>query len=420
MTLFDLEPPNDDGSPHSISEIAAHIKAVLTSDANLQDVWITGEVSGMKQAASGHWYFTLKDEKATLRCVMWRSSAARQRITPKDGDAIEAYGSVNMYEVRGDVQFYATAVRPVGAGDLYQQFERLKAKLAAEGLFDGERKRQFPFPPKQIGIVTSPDAAAFQDMLNVLQRRYPLVEVILSPAQVQGDTAPPQIVDAIGRLNAYTGVDVILVARGGGSIEDLWAFNDEAVARAVADSRIPVITGVGHETDFTIVDFVSDLRAPTPSAAAELAVPDLADLRDSLYRLTESLDGLAVDGILTRRNDLESAQRTLNYNSPVGVINNVRQRIDDLNARIAAANRSQLVLLRERLTSRTAALEAASPQAILERGYAIITRSDDDSRVTGQIDAPPGTGISIKLKDGELKARVEDEESHGQYRRKLF
>lgn len=296
----------------------------------------------------------------------------------------------------------------------------MKAKLAAEGLFDAERKREYPAFPHQIGVVTSPTAAAFQDILNVLKRRFPLAEVILSPTMVQGNDAPRQIVEAIGRLNAYTEVDLILVCRGGGSIEDLWAFNDEQVALAVAGSRIPVITGVGHETDFTIVDFVSDVRAPTPSAAAEQAVPNLADINAGLRLLTERLDGMMYDALLEREDKLNNVQRTLDYISPARTIANFRQRVDDLHGRVQRSQQDRLRRLRDRLDSKTAALEAASPQAILNRGYAIVTRSDDDRRIISELDATPGTGITIQLKDGELKARIEDKDAHEQYKRTLF
>lgn len=409
-----------DRQAYSVTEITTTVREALESDGRLQDVWVSGEVSNMTRASSGHWYFTLKDAGAQLKCVMWRSAAGRQSITPRDGDAIMAHGRVSVYEPRGEYQLYADVVRPVGLGDLYQRFEALKAKLDSEGLFDPDRKRPIPLFPHKIGVVTSPEAAAFQDIQNVLRRRFPLAEVILSPTMVQGAEAPPMIVAALERLNAYGAVDVILVCRGGGSIEDLWAFNDERVARAVAGSRIPTISGVGHETDFTIVDFVSDLRAPTPSAAAELATPNFDDLYLGLQRLTADLTALMRDHIARRRSDLRSLQRTLAYTSPESTIRSARQRIDDLNARMVARQHSYIQLLRERLTARTSALQAANPQAILGRGYAIITRSEDGRRVTSEGDAAPGMSITIQLHDGELKARVEDRDMHERYKRTLF
>lgn len=410
----------DQQTSHSVSELTQYIRNLFDGDLLLQDVWVKGEVSNMTQASSGHWYFTLKDSDAQLRCVMWRSATVNQTVIPENGDALEVHGKISVYEPRGEYQLYADHIRPAGVGDLYQRFERLKKKLADEGLFDAERKREFPALPHQIGVVTSPNAAAFQDILNVLRRRFPLAEVILSPTMVQGAGAPAQIVEAIGRLNAYTTVDVILLCRGGGSIEDLWAFNDEQVAYAVASSRIPIITGVGHETDFTIVDFVSDLRAPTPSAAAEMATPDIVEMKENLYLLTERLAGMMFDTILTHQNKLTDLQRTLKHVSPIRTIENLRQRVDDINGRTVRRQRDYLDLLKERLGNRIAALNAASPRAILARGYAIVSRTEDGRRVVSEYDASPGTGITIQLKDGKLYARIEDKDAHERYKRTLF
>ncbi len=407
-------------SVYSVSELTTGIRELLEATDWLHDVWVAGEVSNMTRAASGHWYFTVKDSGAQLKCVMWRSSAEKQTTIPQDGDAIEVHGYVSVYEPRGEYQLYANRIRPVGMGDLYQQFEELRARLQAEGLFEADRKRPIPAFPKQIGVVTSPDAAAFQDIQNVLRRRFPLVEVILSPTQVQGADAPPQIVSALRRLNDKTDVDVILLCRGGGSIEDLWAFNDERVARAVVGSRVPVITGVGHETDFTIVDFVSDLRAPTPSAAAELATPNMADLAYDVAQSSLFLTQLLRDTISALRADITLINRGLERESPVSHIQTMRQRIDDLNTRLLMAQRGRIALLRERVSARMDLLDAANPQSILAKGYAIVYRSDDGARVQSAKDAQPGTGITIQLHDDELKARVEDKESHGRYKRTLF
>jgi exodeoxyribonuclease VII large subunit len=412
--MFDLD------RIQTVSEVTAHIRDLFELDELLQDVWVSGEVSNMTRATSGHWYFTLKDSDSQLRCVMWRSSAARQSVVPQNGDALEVHGRVSIYEPRGEYQLYADLIRSVGRGDLYQQFERLKARLQEEGLFDAERKRRWPDFPHQIGVVTSPTGAAFQDVLNVLRWRFPLAEVILSPTMVQGAEAAPQIVRALERLNTHTKVDVILLCRGGGSIEDLWPFNEEIVARAIAASHIPVITGVGHETDFTIADFVSDERAPTPSAAAAQATPDIAEFNEHLRYLDSRLDE-AIKATITRAEDnLNVLQRALGHVSPENYIRTSRQRIDDLNTRLVYGQRQMIGLLRERLGSRTAALMAANPEAILKRGYAIVTRSEDGRRVASELDAAPGTGITIRLRDGELKARVEDKAAHEQYRRTLF
>ena len=391
---------------YTVAELTYEIRQMFLENYRLQDVTVRGEISNFKRASSGHWYFTLKDDQSQLRAAMWRSSVNLQSYQPEEGAKVEAHGAIDLYAPRGEYQLIADHIHPLGIGDLYAQFERLKARLDMEGLFDPDRKRPIPYFPRRIGIVTSRAAAAFQDVQNVLRRRFPLAEVIFSPTAVQGDTAPPQIVEALELLNAYGDVDVILLIRGGGSIEDLWAFNDEQVARAVAASRVPIISGVGHETDFTIVDFVSDLRAPTPSAAAELATPNIDDLRTGLENMTSIMASLVLGNIADSQDDLAANQRMLRQLSPARQISTLRQRIDDWNARIEREQRGHIRTLRERLTSRTAALHAASPQAILARGYAIVSR--DGQRITSVSQASSGDHISVQLQDGSLTARVED------------
>lgn len=392
-------------STYSVRELNAHIKRLFERDDSLQDVWVEGEISGFKRAEpSGHCYFTLKDGKSQIACVMWRSNAQMLALLPKDGDAALVHGSVTIYEERSTYQLYADRIRSVGIGDLYRQFELLKQKLDAEGLFDLERKRPLPIFPRRIGIVTSPNAAAFQDVLNVLRRRFPLAEVVLSPCLVQGIDAPPQIVRALERLDARDDIDVILVCRGGGSIEDLWAFNDEGVARAIAASRVPVVSGVGHEVDFTIADFAADLRAPTPSAAAELMTPDVAELQIGLERLDRHLTSVFDDSMLGRREALAEQTRALRGLSPQGRVRAYRQRIDDWGMRGAAAERGRLALLRERVEARRHALVAGSPQAILERGYALVT-----NRYTGKRAKSIGDvheDIIVQFHDGTISAKV--------------
>ncbi|MBN1966014.1 MAG: exodeoxyribonuclease VII large subunit, partial [Anaerolineae bacterium] len=371
----------------TVHELTITIRDLLESDLRLQDVWVAGEISNFRRHTSGHLYFTLKDEQSELPCVMWRSQAAFLGFEPQHGGAVLAHGRIAVYEARGQYQLMCDTLQPAGVGDLHRQFELLKAKLDAEGLFDPERKRPIPAYPRQIGVVTSPTTAAFQDILNVIRRRYPLVEIILSPTPVQGKDAPPQIVAALERLNAHTQVDVILVARGGGSLEDLWCFNDEAVVRAVAGSRIPVVTGVGHEIDFTLVDFAADERAPTPSAAAELVTPDGPALRLELGAWSASLDD-AIQAILAeQRGSLATSARLLARLSPQATIRNARQRVDDLLVRGDTRLWHGLTLRRDRLNAQARALEAANPAALLKRGYAIVTRTADGHRVTSAQDA---------------------------------
>lgn len=405
----------------TVTQLTTYIRELFDSNEPLQDVWVEGEVSNLTKATSGHMYFTLKDGTAQIKCVMWRGNVQQQVSLPKNGDAVLLHGQVSVYEANGVYQLYADRVRPLGIGNLYQRFEELKARLADEGLFDSERKRPIPAIPLRIGVVTSPEAAAFQDVQNVLRRRFPVVEVILSACQVQGDGAPPQIVCAIERLNTHSNVDVILVCRGGGSIEDLWAFNDERVARAIVASKIPVVSGVGHETDFTIADFAADLRAPTPSAAAELLTPNIEDLRDDVRRLERELADVTLYQIQQRRNALTDKTWALRQLSPEAKMRQYRQRLDDWNTRLVKTQRDYVSLLRERVASRAAALNAANPLAILERGYALVSVSETGERVTSSTDAPkPGVGITVRFHDGELKARIEDKDAHERYKRTLF
>ncbi|MEO8394074.1 MAG: exodeoxyribonuclease VII large subunit [Chloroflexota bacterium] len=393
-------------SSYSVRELNTHIRQMFERDASLQDVWVEGEISGFKRAEpSGHCYFALKDGKVQIDCAMWRSSAQQQPILPKDGDAVLAHGYVAIYEERSKYQFYVDRIRPLGVGDLYRQFEELKQKLAAEGLFDEERKRPLPAFPHRIGVVTSPSAAAFQDVLNILRRRFPLVEVVLSPTLVQGADAPAQIVRALDRLNRRDDIDVIWIGRGGGSIEDLWAFNDEAVARAIVASRVPVISGVGHETDFTIADFAADHRAPTPSAAAELLTPDVSELQFNLNRLTRDLAAVFEDSLQFRRSGLADQNRALRQLSPLVRVRTYRQRLDDWQTRMTSMQRGRLGLLRERVDSSQRALTASSPQAILERGYALVTNRDTGRRVKSVHEAHGD--VIIQLHDGSIQAKVE-------------
>jgi exodeoxyribonuclease VII large subunit len=399
---FDFGPTR----PFSVTELTRHIQNLFSRDDLLRNVLVEGEISNFKRYPSGHVYFTLKDGQCQMRCVMWKAVAQRQMYLPNDGDRVRARGTVEVYDARGEYQLQTSLIQPLGLGDLYLEFERLKAKLEAEGLFAAEHKRPLPSFPRVIGVVTSPGAAAFQDIQNVLRRRYPLARVVLSPTQVQGEGAPPLIVAALQRLVQHGGADVILVARGGGSIEDLWAFNDERVARAVYASPIPVVTGVGHETDFTLVDFVADQRAPTPSAGAELITPDLGELRAGLA----DLRGALADAMLTRidsaRQALDGQVRALRYLLPQVQIDNRRQRLDELNRRLGSAIRRRVEVGRDRLNTQQRALVANNPTNILARGYAIIYRTGDGKRLSDAQDAAPGTSLTVQLERGQLTATV--------------
>jgi len=388
---------------YTVSKFTFHLRKLLEEDDVLQDAWVQGEISNLSRPASGHIYFTLKDAHASLKCVMWKSSAARLDMSLRDGMEVEVHGKIGVYEPQGQYQLYADQIRPVGEGALYQEFLRLKSMLEAEGLFDVERKRPIPEFPKRIGIVTSATGAALHDMLNTLRRRLPLVEVVLAPAPVQGTEAPPAIVKAIQSLIRQM-PDVILVARGGGSIEDLWAFNDERVVRAVAGSEIPTISGVGHETDFTLCDFAADLRAPTPTAAAELATQTtLDDLQYELSNYQSRLIFSTIDLIAEQKAVLSSYITQLRYTSPMRRIQSETQRVDDLSRRSYASLFHRVQLQSTHVQGMQRRLEALSPLAVLARGYAVVTRKDDGSVISRVVQA--SDAMNVKVSDGEFEVR---------------
>jgi len=391
---------------YSVSQFTRYLRQLLESDPQLQDVWVTGEVSNLARPGSGHVYFTLKDESAALRCVIWRSAAARIRMTIQNGQAVEAHGAISIYERDGNYQLYVTALRPAGEGLLYQEFLRLKARLEEEGLFDEERKRPLPERPRRIGIVTSPTGAALQDMLNTLRSRYPLVEVVLAPAAVQGEEAPPQIVQALLALNRLIPApDVILVGRGGGSLEDLWAFNDERVVRAIARSQVPVVTGIGHETDFTLADFAADRRAPTPTGAAVLATPERSELEEELITTRSRLDAALFGQLNTYRSRFDELSFRLGRLSPTWRIQNDRQRLDQLNQAAGRAILHRLQLLRMAELGLGQRLANLNPVAVLQRGYAVVSL-EDGSLVRSVQQVYPGLAVTVRVVDGKFEAEV--------------
>ncbi len=391
----------------TVTTLTRHLRGVLESDPALQDVWVAGEISNLSRPASGHIYFTLKDAGASLRCVLWKTDAARIKLALQDGFAVEAHGRITVYEPAGQYQLIADLIRPTGEGALYQEFLRLKAVLEAEGLFDPKRKRPIPELPRRIGIVTSPSGAALRDMLNTLRRRYPLTEVILAPSPVQGVDAPPALAAGLRGLNRLARPDVILLARGGGSIEDLWAFNDERVVRAVAESEAPVISGVGHETDFTLCDFAADLRAPTPTAAAELATPiTLVDLSASLANTQSRIANAMVSLLNQNHIEVSNLETRLRYFSPARRIQTDRQRLDDLARRALTGLVHRAALESARLKGLARRLEALSPLAVLERGYALVTRAADGGLVTRVAQARAGAALRVRVSDGQFGVTV--------------
>ena len=407
MGLFARDTGQLSQSAWTVSELTAYIRELFAIDYRLQDLEVSGEISNFTRARSGHLYFTLKDAGAQIKCVMWRSAAERLFFQPEEGDAVVANGRISVYEAGGVYQLYVEHMQPAGRGNLAIAFEQLKQRLADEGLFEAAHKKPIPLTPRKIGIVTSADAAALRDILNVLNRRYPLVSVLIAPTLVQGADAPPQIVRALQWLDGRSDIDTIIVARGGGSIEDLWAFNDERVARAIFAAQHPIITGVGHETDFTIADFVADQRAPTPSAAAELATPDIEEIRPLLQGYAAMLRADLDDLIRQKRWQVQTLARALTHLSPQARLDNNRQRLDVTSARLDRALTSQLVRVRNRLAVAEVGLTAVSPLATLSRGYAIVRRPDG-RLVRAAVEVAAGDSLTIQVADGQFTVEVRE------------
>ncbi len=394
----------------TVSQLVNQIRNSLRAEDELQDLWLEGEISQFTQATSGHCYFKLKDGGASLDCVMWRAQAAFLRTLPNHGDQVLAHGKVDVFPQQGKLQLYVDLLQPSGLGQLNLAFEALKRRLADEGLFDAARKRTLPTRPQRIGVVTSADAAALRDILRTLKARYPLVEVVLASCLVQGPEAPAQIAGAIQAVNhravTVEPVDVLIVARGGGSLEELAAFNDERVARALAASEIPTIAGVGHETDFTIADFVADVRAPTPTAAATLAVPDQRELRDQLEGSRRYLVDRALGQLRSARRDVRAHQRLLARVSPQVIVATHRQRIDELTWRAGVQLRARLDVLHERVRAQQNRMQALNPRHVLARGYAIVQQPVSGVVVTRVDQVTAGDPLRVTVADGVFAVEV--------------
>ena len=389
----------------SVGQINEYLKLKLDADPRLSNVAIRGELSNYKKYPSGHHYFTLKDETGALKCVMFKSSALRLRFRPENGMKVIAMGSVTVYVRDGAYQLYCTGLVLDGVGDLYAAFEQLKEKLGQEGLFDPAHKKPLPKYPGTIGIITSEAGAAVHDMLRILRKRYPLTKVLLLPVRVQGVEAPGEIAAAIGYANHWNLADLLIVGRGGGSIEDLWAFNDERVARAIFASDIPVISAVGHEPDVTISDFVADLRAATPSNAAELAVPDQDALRQNLDSLSEAMAIAMSRRLNTAREKLDSFANRPVLRSPLASYESKRKALELLQARLVSVQNRNVAQARQQFVAQVSKLDAMSPLKVLTRGYAVA--SDESGRIirsTG--DVRPGDPITVRVSDGYIHANV--------------
>ncbi len=389
---------------YAVGQVATHLRELVESDLFLSDLWIAGEVSNLRRYPSGHLYFSLKDADAALSCVLFKSD--NKGFEFEDGDQVVAHGRISFYEVRGDLQFIVDFVQPEGVGVLQAEFERMKARLQEEGLFDEARKRPLPRFAARIGVATSEAGAVFHDICRVLERRWPLAEVVLAPTAVQGPEAVPGIVAALGALNREPGIDVIIVARGGGSLEDLWAFNEEPVARAVFGSAVPVVSGVGHETDTTICDFVADVRAPTPSAAAELVAPDRTEVSVRLSvaagALLSTVERQTDDG----RERVRIAVTSIERAAPD--LNRERQRTDDLTRSAQAAVEESLRGFQKGLYGFNLALRSLDPYATLERGYALVQR--DGHVIDSVADTAVGERLNVRVRDGDFPVRVDSEQ----------
>jgi exodeoxyribonuclease VII large subunit len=392
----------------TISEITDYIKDLLTGDPHLNDLWLTGEISNFHYHNSGHMYLTLKDDHASINSIMFKSYNQGLKFTPEDGLKVNAFGYISLYRPRGNYQFYVKLLEPAGKGALYLAFEQLKARLEKEGLFAPEKKKDIPLLPGKIGVVTSPTGAAIRDILSVIRRRFNNVSLLIVPSPVQGHQAAARIVSGINYLNQRNDIDLIIISRGGGSIEDLWPFNEEIVARAIYNSQIPVISGVGHETDYTIADFVADLRAPTPSAAAELAISSQVELEKNISNIFNRLCSAIQYKIGNYRERLKALSKKRVFTNPVEMISNQIQQLDDLTRRLQSGIDRDVSGYQERFKVLSGKLESLSPLKTLARGYTITTSQGRIIKNLNQVEV--GELIQTRVKDGIIFSKVEKKE----------
>lgn len=391
---------------YSVSQLNNYVKGILDRDENLVHVFVTGEISNFKAHYSGHMYMTVKDETSSVKAVMFAGNASKLRFTPENGMKILVLGQVSLFTRDGSYQLYIDDMQPDGVGALNMAFEQLKKKLETEGLFRQEHKKPIPRFPERVGVVTSATGAAVQDIFNVLKRRFPAAEVVLRPCQVQGDGAAEDIAKAIYEFNRLKGADVLIVGRGGGSVEDLWAFNEEVLARAVFASEIPVISAVGHETDYTICDFVADLRAPTPSAAAECAVPDRLELLARLTSAKQHICSLVRNRFDTEREKLNAIGKNAALYDPLYSINEKKRELVYLEDKLSSLVTSELEKNKSRVSATAGKLDALSPLRVISRGYALVEKNG--RTVTKTADLQTGDFIRIKLSDGSFSANVKE------------
>ena len=389
----------------SVTELNTFVKTIFDNEPLLNDVFVRGEISNFKAHSSGHFYFSLKDEGSVLKSVMFRGNSIRLPFMPENGMKVIAHGRISAFVRDGQYQLYVDSMEPDGTGSLYIAFEQLKAKLEAEGLFSASRKKALPKIPKTVGIVTSPTGAAIQDMINVMGRRFPYAEIILYPALVQGPDAPMSVCKGIDYFNKNKACDVMIIGRGGGSIEDLWGFNSEAVARAIAMSDIPIISAVGHETDFTIADFVADMRAPTPSAAAEIAVPEASELKRKINNIITREGAVLVKMLAQKRAILERYSRSRSLTSPYNMIEDKKMTVLSLSRRAELAEKANLDKMSGKFASLTGKLSALNPMSVISRGYTAVF--DETGNVVKSVTGLSiGDNVNLRMSDGTVKATV--------------
>ena len=386
---------------YSVSQITKYIKDVFDLDDELSDLWVKGEVSNVSHSAAGHFYFTLKDATSQIRCVMFRPAYGGEHLI--NGVSVSVHGRVSIYEVRGDMQLYGNLAQPEGVGERYLELELLKSSLEQEGLFLHSRKRRLPKFPKKIGVATSPNGSVWHDIQNVISRRFPLIELVLAPTSVQGGAAPQGIVQGLRLLNDREDIDLIIIARGGGSAEELWAFNEEIVCRAIYGSKIPVISAVGHETDVTLSDLVADYRAPTPSAAAEVAVPDIQEISEKLYYYFVDIGNITMQNIDSKKRRVSELGR--NLRSRVPNFDSLLQKLDELTQQSGKALLHKNDIMKEVLNSVKSRLQALNPENVLSRGYSILQRSIDATIVSSKDQVQRNEDLVVTLKDGKLEVK---------------
>ena len=396
---------------YTVSKLNRYVKKLFENDFNLQDIWILGEISNFKLHSSGHMYFVLKDKESQIKCVMFRGNNSTLRFMPGDGMKVKVRGDVSVYEKRGEYQLYAKEIIESGKGELYLAFERLKEKLKDEGFFSEKIKKKLPLIPTNIAVITSPTGAAIKDIITISLRRFPNLSILVVPSLVQGTFAAQEIAKKIDFLNKYfKDLDFIIIGRGGGSLEELWAFNEEILARSIYNSEIPIVSAVGHETDFTISDFVADLRSPTPSAAAEMTIPDKNSLINNLSLLKSKMTRAGKRNFELKVENINSISRSLRYQRPENKINQYYQYIDEFSARLSSRIKHQVELHEERIKKDSQRLNSLSPWAIIERGYSICRKIPGREIIKRLKQIEVGTKIEIIISDGKILSKVEKKE----------